>query len=282
VETAKTEIHAQDILFTDDVHQAFHLYADYYLHLFIRQGEVEFSIAERRHRAGRGCGVILIEGKPISDVKTSHDFQADILLISRSYLWMYMPRITFHIKGLTFYYDHPLMQMNDEQMEQCLLDLDDIRRRIKQKSHIYHTETLRRAIDNFSYDIFDIYTRCNNERETKGGQEALVTQEFINLLKTHVQHMRTVAFYADKLFVTPKYLSRVCMQSTGHNASYWIAQFAVAQMLEVLNNSQQTLTEISQAFHFQSLSHFTRFIKKHTGIPPSSYRKKSQMGTGTI
>ncbi len=105
----------------------------------------------------------------------------------------------------------------------------------------------------------------------------MVTQESINLLRSNVRKQRTVAFYAQELCVTPKYLSRVCLQSTGHNASYWIGQFAVSEMLEELSKSSLTLTEISIRFHFQSLSHFTRFIKQHTGMTPSEFRMKKRI-----
>lgn len=179
---------------------------------------------------------------------------------------------------LSFYYDNPIMQMSAEDMDLCLRDLEDIRLRLQQAGHIYHQETLKRSIENFTYDIFDIYTRCNQEQASKGGQEALVTQRFIDQLKDHVMKERRVEFYADKLCVTPKYLSRVCRQSTGHHASYWISQFALTHMLELLTNTDKSLTEISNEVNFQSLSHFTRYIKSHTGLTPSEFRMKKQKG----
>ena len=125
-----------------------------------------------------------------------------------------------------------------------------------------------------SPDLFSVYTLCNSEQSTKGGQEAIITQKFIDLIKEHVKSQRTVAFYAGQLFVTPKYLSKVCVHATGQNASFWISQFALSQMLEEITQTDRSLTEISDEFHFSSLSHFTRFIKLRTGSSPSDFRIK--------
>lgn len=271
------DIKEQDILFTDDLTEVCsYLYAHYYLHIFVLSGTLSLQVGERQYTGKANDGIILIEGKPIRVMKKSDDVRITAMLLSNKYLQAYMPKISFNVKGLTFYYDHPIMSMDDEDMQLCLTDMDDIRRRLVQKQHLYYKEVLRRSIDNFTYDIFDIYTRCNQAQATKGGQEALVTQHFIDLLKVHVRTERMVEFYADKLCVTPKYLSRVCQASTGHPASYWISQYALGLMLERLTESNHSLTDISNEFNFQSLSHFTRFIKKHTGITPSAHRMRKK------
>ena len=101
-----------------------------------------------------------------------------------------------------------------------------------------------------------------------------MAQQFIDLLQQYVRQKRTVEFYAEKLFVTPKYLSRICLQSTGHNASYWITHFTLAQIMEELTATDRTFTDISNDFNFPYLSHFTRYVKQHSGKTPSEYRIK--------
>ncbi|MBQ7553650.1 MAG: AraC family transcriptional regulator [Bacteroidaceae bacterium] len=275
----ETSILFQDIIFLDDVRKLTgRQCADYFLHIFVIQGSLRFRVGDNEFLAKANDGVILIEGKPVCVLDVSEDLLTTVLLLSNKYLQVNMPKISFNVKGLTFYHERPIMSMNNEDMKLCLSDLEDIRRRLSMEGHIYFKEVLMRSIDNFTYDIFDIYTRCNQEQTSKGGQESIITQHFINLLEENVLHDRTVEFYADKLCVTPKYLSRVCLQSTGHTASYWIAQFALTRMLEMLTDTDKSLTEISNEVNFQSLSHFTRFVKKHTGLTPSEYRMKKGKG----
>ncbi len=273
----KEIIEEPDLFFSEDIREACSgKYCDYLLHIFITKGNVSFRLNDKQYQAQAGCGIILIEGKPLQELSVRAGTKAVVFLKSQFYNQANPLKITHNIKGLSFYYDNPIMQMSAEEMDLCLKDLDDIRNRLQQDGHLYHQETLKRAIENFTYDIFDIYTRCNQEQSSKGGQEALVTQRFIDLLKDHVMKERTVKFYADKLCVTPKYLSRVCCLSTGRSASYWISQFALTRMLELLTDSDKSLTEISHEVNFQSLSHFTRFIKSHTGLTPSEFRMKKR------
>lgn len=273
----KEIIEKPDLFFSEDIYEACSgKYYDYLLHIFITKGNVSFRLNDKQYQAQAGCGIILIEGKPLQELSVRAGTKAVVFLKSQFYNQANPLKITHNIRGLSFYYDNPIMQMSAEEMDLCLKDLDDIRNRLQQDGHLYHQETLKRSIENFTYDIFDIYTRCNQEQSSKGGQEALVTQRFIDLLKDHVMKERTVKFYADKLCVTPKYLSRVCCLSTGRSASYWISQFALTRMLELLTDSDKSLTEISHEVYFQSLSHFTRFIKSHTGLTPSEFRMKKR------
>lgn len=268
-------IQEQDILFTEDILEACSgTYNDYLLHIFITQGSMSFVMDDKLYQAQAGSGIILIEGKPLHDVRIEEGTKAVVLLKSRRYHLSHPLRTPHNIRGLTYYYDNPIMQMSAQDMELCLRDLDDIKCRLLQTDHIYHQETLERSMENFVYDIFYIYSVCNSQQSSKGGREALLAQQFIDLLQQHVRQVRTVEFYADKLFVTPKYLSRICLQSTGHNASYWITHFTLSQIMEELTGTDRTLTDISNDFNFPYLSHFTRYVKQHSGKTPSEYRIK--------
>ena len=268
-------IQEQDILFTEDILEACSgTYNDYLLHIFITQGCMSFTLDDKFYQAQTGSGIILIEGKPLHDVRIEEGTKAIVLLKSRRYHLSHPLRTPHNIRGLTYYYDNPIMQMSAQDMELCLRDLGDIKCRLLQTDHIYHQETLERSMENFVYDIFYIYSVCNSQQSSKGGREALLAQQFIDLLQQHVRQVRTVEFYADKLFVTPKYLSRICLQSTGHNASYWIIHFTLAQIMEELTSTDRTLTDISNDFNFPYLSHFTRYVKQHSGKTPAEYRIK--------
>lgn len=270
-----TENISQHIIISKDRETIFsNQYQSHFLHLFLLSGQISLHVGEWEHHISGGDGIILIEGKPIEVTSYSDDAEIVAILISTTYLHQYEPKITFNIKGLPFYYQNPIMHMNAEQMQLCIDGLEHIRFRMNQSDHLYWFETLQRTIDIFIYDLFSIYTLCNSEQSTKGGQEAIITQKFIDLVKEHVKSERTVAFYAEQLFVTPKYLSKVCVHATGQNASFWISQFALSQMLEEITQTDHSLTDISDGFHFSNLSHFTRFIKLRTGSTPSEFRLK--------
>ena len=83
-----------------------------------------------------------------------------------------------------------------------------------------------------------------------------------------------MAFYADKLCITPKYLSQVSRTVTGLPASQWIQFYAAFELVSLLNDTSKTLTEVSDLMGFENLSHFSRYTKKTLGKAPSEYRQK--------
>ena len=85
---------------------------------------------------------------------------------------------------------------------------------------------------------------------------------------------REVAYYADILCITPKYLSQVSRTITGLPASQWIQFYASFELVSLLNDTTKTLTEVSDLMHFENVSHFSRYVKKTLGKSPSEYRNK--------
>lgn len=86
------------------------------------------------------------------------------------------------------------------------------------------------------------------------------------------KHHRGVAYYAGQLNVTPKYLSETVKRNTGRSVSYLIDRHTVPMIADYLKNSDLSLTQICEEMHFSSLSYFSRYVQKHSGMSPSEYR----------
>ena len=84
---------------------------------------------------------------------------------------------------------------------------------------------------------------------------------------------REVAWYADKLCVTPKYLSEVCRLVSGYSASYWIARYTALDISRQLRDRSQSIEDVADSFNFNSLSHFSRYVQNNLGATPSSFRE---------
>ena len=90
----------------------------------------------------------------------------------------------------------------------------------------------------------------------------------------HARREREVAFYADKLCITPKYLSQISRTITRLPASQWITYYATFELVTLLNDSSKTLTEIIDLMNFGTASFFSRYARKTLGKSPSEYRQK--------
>lgn len=100
-----------------------------------------------------------------------------------------------------------------------------------------------------------------------------LTKFFFHLLLQHYQTQRSVAFYAEQLCITPKYLTTTVKRITGYSIQDWINDITIITAKRYLRTSYRTIQDISEELHFQTASSFIRFFRQHTGCTPLKYRK---------
>ena len=100
-----------------------------------------------------------------------------------------------------------------------------------------------------------------------------VFEQFLALVNEYHCSERGMSFYADKLCLTPKYLSKLVKQASGKSAPDWIDEFVVLEAKNLLKHTDLAIKEIVYRLHFPNQSVFFRFFKTHTGMTPSEYRK---------
>lgn len=97
--------------------------------------------------------------------------------------------------------------------------------------------------------------------------------EFLRLVKKHFRQERSVGFYAEKLFISPKYLSLIIKETTGRSAAQWIAQHVILEAKNLLRFSGKNIQQIAYDLNFNNQSSFGKYFKHITGMSPSEFQK---------
>lgn len=97
--------------------------------------------------------------------------------------------------------------------------------------------------------------------------------QFMTHLAQHYMQSRDVAFYAQQLHISSKYLTLVVQKKTGHNAKTVIDHYVVMQLKTRLRTSHQSIKQMAWDFHFNDVSFFCRYFKSHTGMSPQRFRE---------
>ena len=100
----------------------------------------------------------------------------------------------------------------------------------------------------------------------------MLADQFLKLVSQYHTEYRNVGFYADKLCLTPKYLSRVIKSVTGRSAPEWIDAYVILEAKNLLKYSGLAIKEIVYRLNFPNQSVFYKFFKARTGMTPSEYR----------
>ncbi len=96
---------------------------------------------------------------------------------------------------------------------------------------------------------------------------------FLEFLSIYCKHERSVQFYADKLRITPKYLSNITNSYTGHSSSVVIDHYVIFNIQQTLYVNEFNIKKVSELYHFPSQSFFGRYFKRITGMSPNTYVK---------
>ena len=99
----------------------------------------------------------------------------------------------------------------------------------------------------------------------------------MDLLSTGIcRTEREMRYYAERLNVSPKYLSATVRRMTGHSVTSYIDRHTVPILQNLLNDERLSITQIAEMMNFKTLSYFSRYCKKQLGMSPQEYRKSLQ------
>lgn len=104
------------------------------------------------------------------------------------------------------------------------------------------------------------------------GQKLL--RRFIQEIAQTEMKRQPVSYYAEKLNVTPKYLTTACTRFSDKNASQWIHNAVLTEIQEMMLNPDLSFKDISKRTGFPNLSSFSIFVKRNLHDSPTALRKK--------
>lgn len=106
----------------------------------------------------------------------------------------------------------------------------------------------------------------------RSDHKRLVFQQFMKLIHENYSKEHQVIYYADRLCISPKYLSRLCKEISGKSAPEWIDAYIMLDAKNLLKYSTMPIKEIVYRLSFSNQTVFYKFFKKHTGMTPTEYR----------
>lgn len=105
-----------------------------------------------------------------------------------------------------------------------------------------------------------------------------IVAQFERMLKEYYdspdkkEALPAVGEFADRLCLTPKYLSELVKRETGMTTKALITQHLINVAKHRLAASDDDVSEIAYALGFQYPAHFSRMFKRTTGMSPSEFR----------
>ena len=240
-----------------------------------RQGNFQFSLNQKKHFAGAGESLFIPEDGEFQVLQESEDMEMRFLIYQIEPIRDIMGNLVvsmYMYSRLTS--EAPSCVWNTGEEEDILkyMSLLDSALQPEENSFKFYEQKL--LLLALTYRICSIYNRkLVSERRDAGGRKRETFIRLIQLIEQHYMQERGVEFYADKLCLSPKYLSAISKSICGYTVQELVFKAIIRKCISLLKNTQKNIQEISNDFGFPNASYFGTFFKKQMGMSPQQYRK---------
>ncbi|MFL5744839.1 MAG: helix-turn-helix domain-containing protein [Niastella sp.] len=144
---------------------------------------------------------------------------------------------------------------------------------VPRDQHPFAAEVVRNFFNVFQFELAGLYHKYSNQKKTVHDHKEEILWRFLALLSKHVKTERSLLFYANRLYVTPKYLTQMVKKLTGKTAGKYIDDLVIVEAKNLLRDPSLTIAQIADLLYFSDQFFFSKYFKRYTGITPSDYRK---------
>lgn len=101
----------------------------------------------------------------------------------------------------------------------------------------------------------------------------ILTSIFNDYIRKDIQKSRTVKYYADKMNVTSKRLSKATQNILGKTPKEVVTDFVITQFKWQLLYTDKSIKEIGWEYGFLDENNFSSFFSKEVGMSPKEFRR---------
>lgn len=248
-------------------------YEEYLVHAYCLSGSCRFRFNAQTFGLYGGDLLIVRKGGLLESLEPSEDFRVQVVYTTAAFIELSTPQSNYGMRGQLALFLNPVMHLTPEQQAVCRYGFDRLTACLRNTSHHFYRDMLINAMQMLILDFFDFHSHLYGE-DSVSQQNASIMGRFLDMLedKTYRTH-REVSYYADRLCVTPKYLSEVSRKVSGYAANYWINRYTILDISRLLRDKSLTFVQISDLFGFSSPGYFSRYVQNHLGVNPTKYRE---------
>jgi AraC-like DNA-binding protein len=246
------------------------------MHLLCTAGEGSFVFNEKCYHIVKNDLVVIPNPTKMKNIAAHDDLQVEWFAADYKFLQNLLPSNNYSIGGSISLNQDPVVPLTEEQAARILEDFHRLRDRMVERQLMFYHELMGSLCLTMMYDIFEAHAQ-RDATDTHTDRTAYIVKQLMALLATGISRTeRDVSYYAERLNVSPKYLSATIKRVTGHSVTSYIDRHSIPILKDYLNDERLSLTQIADLMNFTSLSYFSRYCTKHLGQSPSEYRQSLQ------
>lgn len=259
----------------NDEADMFPIRLDAYSIVLVLEGQLTIDMNCQQYQLPANSIMEMGIGNLVETVSFSPGFNGYLILFSQSLLKEVLHPLTglFPDNTIKLKYLYPSRRLNTKEVNDLLEVIFRIQKYIDDKEHFYREQMVKSELGILMMELnYSLWKRFDSHDKEVSGY-LLIKERFRSLLLEHCRQQHKVAFYADKLCITPDHLSKVMRNCSGRSASKWISQTLATEAKILLRKPDINVQKVSELLNFSDQSAFSKFFKKETGMSPLDYKK---------
>lgn len=131
---------------------------------------------------------------------------------------------------------------------------------------LYHSQACGHLLAHCIFEILRFFQRRNISTEIEK------SNDIISYIRRHYKENISGQSVGKEFGYHKNYVSFLLKQITGMPLHRYVLHLRLMHAVELIENTDMTVSEIADASGFFDVAHFSSYFKKHFGITPSKYR----------
>lgn len=236
-------------------------------------GRAEATVNQHRGTLERNTWLFLLPGWVLMLTDCTEDFRMNYCAFSKEMF----AEAAFRLEPAFFQAlrECPLGTMTDGMAEGAEAWFRMMEYTYRDNENTYRNTIIRNRLQNMLLGSYDKYLRFGTQRRTapdKRSRQTDLFHRFVDLTHEYCTTHREVAFYADRLCITTRYLSGIVRRMVHSSVKEFIDRAVVLEIKMLLQSTDLSVQEIAYRLRFPDQSYLGRYFKHHTGYSPTEYR----------
>lgn len=239
--------------------------------IFMSRGKCKITLSLRPYEIEGGAIIFVRKGDILQVDEISDDVTASCMLFSPICVERLFHIITDRTPGSPVA-RCPVQLIPADKIAQFEEFYEQMKRISSDLTNPQRLEAILFFASSFYFQVGYSLVSANADEEINVSSRTV--EVFLRLVQLYFRTERFLDFYAAKMKITSKHLSRTIKKQTGLTAGAWIDRFVVLEAKVLLRSSTLNIQEISDYLNFPSQSFFSKYFKKSVGESPTDFRAR--------
>ena len=253
---------------------------DHGLVIICTAGVAQFEYDGHTVQLSKNDLFLLMAHSVVEKFMSSVDFDCRELWFSRGEMWNMNMYVKNSLADLLPLKHNPKVTLSDVDAVLFETYFKQLSYHIRNSSQLLYPEITHSIVGAFLLEVLSVLRRGNNMLKdnnlinNSGLHGRKLADRFVQLVEQSDGRIRRVDEFAQMLNVTPKYLSKLLMDTMHRKPSVIVAFFTLQAIENRLRYTDMTMQQIADDLHFANASFFGKYFKEHSGMTPMEYRIK--------